>query len=66
MTNESGYLTRNEAAAHAGVTLRTVTRWLTEGHLTRIRGRRGRRDATLIDPDELNHLLATVPHDDRT
>lgn len=65
MPNESGYLTRNEAAVRAGVTLRTVTRWLTEGHLTKIPGRRGRRAATLIDADELNRLIATTPDDNR-
>jgi predicted site-specific integrase-resolvase len=61
MENGTGYITRNEAAARAGVTVRTVTRWITQGYLTKVPGRRGRRAATLIDVAELDRLTATEP-----
>lgn len=59
--NGTGYLTRTEAAEHAGVHPRTITRWITEGHLTKHPGRRGRRPVTLVTLDELNKLITAAP-----
>ena len=52
------WLTRQEAADRAGVHLRTVATWLTQGHLTRhLSGVNGVR----IDQQELDDFLAPTP-----
>lgn len=61
MPTTHGYLTRIEAAERAHVHPRTITRWITEGHLTKHPGRRGRRPVTLISAEELDKLTATTP-----
>lgn len=48
------YITRNEAANHAGVSPRTIDRWRAEGLLTT---HRVRHRFVCIDPDELNRLV---------
>lgn len=67
MENTSGYLTRVEAAAYANVHPRTITRWISEGHLTKTPGRRGRYPIALIKVDELKRLITPTPigNDDR-
>lgn len=64
MQNAPGYLTRTEAAAHARVHLSTITRWVSTGHLTKIPGRRGLRQITLISVDELNRLITPTAERD--
>lgn len=46
----STYITKAEAAAQLGVSVRTILRYLAEGRLTRYTGPGGR---TMIDPDDL-------------
>lgn len=56
-TAEKTWLTRQEAADRAGVHVRTVSRWLAEGTLTRRRVRG--RSRVLIDASELDAV--TLP-----
>lgn len=55
------YMTRIEAATYAGVHPRTITRWITEGHLSKRPGRRGRKAVTLIRTAELDELMTPTP-----
>jgi excisionase family DNA binding protein len=52
--NTATYLTRQEAAARARVTDRTVDRWIRTGRLTRHRSATGR---VWVDPAELARIL---------
>lgn len=61
MKTETGYLTRIEAALYAGVTARTITRWIADGHLSKTPGRRGRRMVTLIKVAELDQIMTATP-----
>lgn len=57
-TTKTRWLTRQETAQRAGVTLRTVDRWLAQGLLTRhVSAAR----SVHIDAVELDALLAPVP-----
>lgn len=56
------WLTRAEAALVAGVSERTIDRWLRSGTLTKHR-RPGWRPV-LIDPSELEALMRPVPQRD--
>lgn len=51
-------MTRKEAAAYAGVTLRTVARWLAEGLLTRHASGTG---GVLVSRGELESFLSPKP-----
>jgi hypothetical protein len=54
------WLTREQAAGRAGVSVRTIDRWLTHRLLTRhVRGAR----STRIDAGELDALLDPTPAD---
>lgn len=55
MQTEQTWLTRTEAAARAGVDVRTVDRWLETKRLTRYRA--GPRGAVRIRASELDTLL---------
>jgi len=55
------YMTRVEAADYVGVHPRTITRWITEGHLSKRPGRRGRKLVTLVRTDELDELMKPTP-----
>lgn len=64
MKDGSGYLTRIEAAKYAHVHPRTISRWMSEGHLTKAEGRRGRRIVALIKAEELDRLMTPTPDGD--
>ncbi len=59
-----GWISRGQAAGHAGVSVRTVDRMLANGTLTRHRDRLTRR--IWIDVDELNRALSPSPERIRT
>lgn len=56
-TTKDRWLTRAEAARRAGISERTLDRWLNNGTLTR--HRRGR--AVKVRADELDRVLEPVP-----
>lgn len=62
-TAEKTWLTRREAAARAGVGLRTIARKLADGTLTRHRD--GLSHRVLIDAAELDAALEPAPEADR-
>lgn len=59
MTDQTrNLITRGRAAALAGVSVRTIDRWLADGRLTKYVDGRG---AVSVDADELTRLITPQP-----
>lgn len=59
MTNDERLATLPEAAEHAGVSIRTLLRWIAAGHLTAHRTRVGTR-RTRVDLNEIDRVQQPV------
>ncbi|MGW9159600.1 helix-turn-helix domain-containing protein [Microbacterium sp. NPDC055665] len=63
MTNEATFATTAEAAETLGVSVKTITRWVTAEKLTPVKRLPGKRGAMLFASADIEALLAHEPWD---